>query len=64
MSTHSSDGILKNDPIKVGLFPGKVTISYLKLLLIRAFLKLLSHGFCYDSIGSENCGNIGGSSLR
>ena len=39
-------------------------ITHLNLLLIKAFLKLLSHGICDDSIGSENCGKIGDSSLR
>ena len=51
-----AEGQLKNDPRKFGLFTSEVTVNYLNLLLIKTFLKLLSHGICDGSIGSENYG--------
>ena len=56
LPVYSSEGILKNHPRKISLFTGKVTINYLNLLLIKAFLELLSHVICGSSIGSENYG--------
>ena len=51
-----SKGILKNHPRKFGLFTGEVTINYLHLLLIKAFLELLSNVISGSNIGLENYG--------
>ena len=52
---YCSEGILKNHPRKFSLFSGEVTINYLTLLSIKAFLELLSHAVCGGScsIGLE-----------
>ena len=50
--------ILKFDPWKFGLFTGEVTINYLNLLLIRAFLKPLNHIVCGSNIDSESYGTL------
>ena len=55
---YSTEGILKNHPRKFGLFTGEVTINYFNSLLIRTFLRLLSHVICGSSIGSENYGTL------
>ena len=56
MQKYSSEGILKNNSRKFGLFTGEVTINYVCSDLIRAFLQFLSHVICGGSIGSENYG--------
>ena len=58
LPVYSSEEILKNFPRTFGLFTGKVTINYLNLLLVEAFLKLLSYVSCGSSIGSENYGTF------
>ena len=46
----------KTIPRKFGLFTGKVTINYLNLVLVKAFLELLTHITYGGSISSENYG--------